>query len=265
MKKNYIKEINWILWEKYKNKKGPLFFRDVEELERGEPVDYIIDFVNFLGCKIDLSKRPLIPRPETEYWAEKAIEEIGKRKIENGDLRVLDIFSGSGCIGVAVLKAYPELVEGVDFAEKEKRFCEQIKINCRINKINPKRYKIIQSDIFAKAKGGYAPHQNKFGTGYNYILANPPYVAEKRKKGVQKSVLKFEPKTAVFGGKDGLFYIKRFLAEAKKFLSPCGKIYMEFDSWQKLGIEKILKQNKYRNYGFFKDQFGKFRYVIIKQ
>ncbi len=244
------KEINWILEEKYGGRKTPSFFRDLDKLKRGKQVDYVIGFVKFLNCKIDLSKRPLIPRPETEEWAGKAIGEIRKWKIENRNLRILDIFAGSGCIGTTLLKNVKNSF--VDFGEKEKRFCEQIKINAKINKINSKRYKIIQSDIFAEIKGKY-----------DYILANPPYVAENKRNKVQKSVLKFEPKNSVFAGTDGLLYIKKFLSQARNFLNPKGKIYMEFDSWQKAKIEEILNKNRYKEWKFFKDQYGKWRYVVI--
>ncbi len=248
---NIKKEINWLLEEKYGGAKPSAFFKDVEKLKRGEPVDYVIGFVKFLGCRIDLSKRPLIPRPETECWTERAINEL---QIASGKLRVLDIFAGSGCVGIAILKNNPTARIKVDFAEKEKKFCEQIKINCSLNKINPKRHRIIQSDLFSKIK-------NK----YDFVLANPPYVAETKKGKVQKSVLKWEPKDAVFSGKDGLFYAGKFLSQAEKFLNPGGKIYMEFDSWQKPKITAVLEQNKYKNYAFFKDQYNKFRYVIINK
>jgi len=251
------KEINWLLEEKYpsvtsgqvrsKNSGvNPEFFRDIKRLKEGEPLDYVIGFVKFLDCKIDLSKKPLIPRPETEFWTEKVIQEIGTKKV-----KCLDIFAGSGCIGVAVLNKSKNVK--LDFGEKEKKFCEQIKINVKINRINLKRYKIINSDIFGKINGKY-----------DFIFANPPYVAEIKIKNVQKTVLKHEPKNAVFGGKDGFLYIKKFLFEAKNHLNPDGKIYMEIDSWQKLELEKILKKEKYENWEIRKDQFGKTRYVIIK-
>ena len=63
------------------------------------PEEYKRGFKNFLGIKIDLSKRPLIPRPETEYWVQWFINQDHKEK-----MKCLDLFSGSGCVGVAVLK-----------------------------------------------------------------------------------------------------------------------------------------------------------------
>jgi len=238
------KEIDWILDEKYGGRVCEDFKKDIKRLERGEPVDYIIGFTEFLGCKIDLSQKPLIPRPETEYWAEKAIAGI------KANSEVLDIFSGSGCIGIAVLKHIKNAK--VCFAEKDKRLLKQIKINLKLNKIDSKKYRIVQSDVFQHVKGKY-----------DYILANPPYIAEGRKDKIQKSVLKFEPKRALFGGKNGLLFIKIFLKGARDYLKKEGRIYMEFDSRQKGEIKKILEKIGYKNYQFQKDQFERWRYLII--
>ncbi len=242
------KEINWLLKEKYSGILTKKAKRDVQRLKMGEPLDYVIGFTEFLGCKIDLSKHPLIPRPETEFWAKIAIEDIKKSKTKN--TRCLDVFAGSGCIGISVLKNIKNTK--VNFAEKEKKALKQIKINLKINNIQKHKYKIIQSDIFSDVS-----------KKYDYIFANPPYIATTRKNKIQKSVLKFEPKFALFGGKSGLFYIKNFLKNSKKHLNKNGNIYMEFDSMQKKDIEKIIKKFKYSKYQFFKDQYNKWRYVVI--
>ncbi len=246
--KNKNKEIKWLLDEKYGGAMSDLARKDIKRLEKGEPVDYIIGFVNFLGCKIDLSLMPFIPEPETEHWVGEAIKEIG---ILSPEPRILDIFSGSGCIGTAILKN----VSGVkvDFAEKENKFLKQIKINLEINNINKERFSVIKSDVFQNIKGKY-----------DFILANPPYIALSRKNKVQKSVLKYEPKIALFGGKDGLFIIKKFLKEVRNHLNENGKVYMEFDSFQKNQLEKVLKSFGYKNFVFEKDQYGKWRYIVFQ-
>ncbi len=267
--------VRWLLKEKYKGKglKGypNSFYKDIKRLELGEPLDYVIGFTEFGAppgsCKIDLSKRPLIPRPETEFWAEKAIEEIKKNKRK--DIKCLDIFAGSGCIGIAVLKHIKN--SKVDFADVDKKAIEQIKINLKINGVDVKpivrqmshnfngrynygtRYRIINSDVFNNIKGEY-----------DFIFANPPYVATARKNKIQNTVLKYEPKPALMAGKDGLLYIRKFLSQAKNHLNPGGKIFMEFGFKQKKEIEKIIKKYKYSNYEFHKDQYGKWRYVVIK-
>lgn len=261
------KEIQWLLKEKYRGRPNIKFKKDIERLKAGEPLDYVIGFTEFLGCKINLSKNPLIPRTETEYWVQKTIENSslnfnGRR---NQETKFLDIFAGSGCIGVTILKHIKN--SNVIFIEKDKKFLEQIEINCRINKIPPNRYKIIQSDIFNNSslyKRSLSQEHSFFKGGnrkFDYIFANPPYIAKNRKIKIQKSVLKYEPRMALFGGKDGLFYIKKFLAQAKNFLNPKGKVFMEFDRVQKKEIEKLLKKYGYKDWEFNKDQYKKWRWV----
>ena len=270
---NLQREIRWIRNEKYGGKITKEAEKDIARLKKGEHVDYVMGWMDFAGCRIDLSKRPLIPRPETENWTGKVIEDIQrshyafssrftpsaawgptrlgrKHSARAFSVRVLDLFAGSGCIGVAVLKHVPQA--RVDFAEKERGLLKQIKINAKLNGIASERYRVFQSDVFSNIKGKY-----------DYILANPPYVAEARKAKVQKSVLKQEPHDAVFGGKDGLYYIRKFLKEAKGHLKPNGKIYMEFDSFQKQAIANLLKQFGYTRLEFFKDQYAKWRYARI--
>ncbi len=288
MRQHLSKEIAWLLREKYRGKPTLAAVRDIKLLEKGEHIDYVIGFVDFLGCRIDLSKKPFIPRPETEFWVGEIIRRIGSVRsaicpaslrepcqIASADLfktslsslfhssplsssssplrslKVLDIFSGSGCIGVAILKHIPFAT--VDFAEKEQKFIQQIRINTKLNGIDRIRYRVIRSDIFSNIKGRY-----------DYILANPPYIAQDKRDRVQESVLKQEPKAALFGGKDGLRYIQEFLQDVKCHLTPGGKAYMEFDSWQKPAIAKILRMNKFTHFQFCKDQYSRWRYLVVE-
>ena len=263
-KTKLFNRVNWLLQEKYLGNLTNKAKKDIKKLKAGEPVDYLIGFINFLDCKIDLSKKPLIPRIETEYWVG---EVIYKLKIENQNtkIKILDVFSGSGAIGIAILKQIS--FARVVFADSEENCLKQIKINCRINKISKNRYKIIKSDVFKNVNGKF-----------DYIFTNPPYIPTKRINKIQNSVLKYEPHIALFGGEDGLFYIERFLTEAKSFINPRGpslpvpsrldgvrasKIYMEFDSIQKKQIEKLLKKLNYKDYQFKRDQYKKWRYLCL--
>ena len=108
------KERAWLLRDKYQGMVAPAFLADVKKLEQGEPLDYVIGWREFLGCRIGLSERPLIPRVETEFWTELVIKKIGQQPA-----KVLDIFAGSGCVGLAVLKHCPRAE--VIFVDNEER------------------------------------------------------------------------------------------------------------------------------------------------
>ncbi|MDO8529966.1 MAG: peptide chain release factor N(5)-glutamine methyltransferase [bacterium] len=255
MKSNMEKEIGWLLQEKYGGKMTGAAKKDIERLKAGEPLDHIIGYVEFLDCKILASKDALIPRVETEYWVGEAIREI---KGKGGKVKVLDMFAGSGCIGISIVRHFDRLSAGrfknvhVVFADSEKPALKQIEKNCTLNKIPKSAYQMIQSDIFLNIRGKY-----------DYIFANPPYIPTVRKFKIQTSVLKYEPHTALFGGENGLLYIRKFLAEAKNFLNKKGHIYMEFDSPQKKQIEALLKKYGYASWEFHKDQYSKWRWLVV--
>ncbi len=215
------------------------------------PQEYISGFSQFLNCRIDLSKKAFIPRMETEYWTAKAIKEIQKKFKK--PFHALDMFAGSGCIGIAIAKSFPRLCERIDFADSSKKALSQIRINLKINEIPEKKYRVISSNLFEDIK---------VTERYELILANPPYVAEERIKEVEKSALKYEPREALFSGKKGIKHITRFLEEARKFLNGNGLIFLEFDPLQKRYIENIIRK-KYSSFKFYKDQFGKYRWAKI--
>ncbi|MCX6790740.1 MAG: peptide chain release factor N(5)-glutamine methyltransferase [Candidatus Gribaldobacteria bacterium] len=240
-------EITWLLNEKYKGKVVLEAKKDIERLKAGEPVDYLIGFKKFLDCKIDLSFKPLIPRAETEFWVKQAIEEVKKRK-SKVRIKCLDMFAGSGCCGIAVLKQLKN--SQCDFVDIDDNCLKQIKLNLKLNGIDKKRFKVIKSDVLEKIKGQY-----------DLILANPPYISFKNKAKIQKSVLQYEPQTALLAKDNGLFFIKKFIQLVKNFLAKNGIIYLEFDSAQKKDLEKYLKKQGFRQFEFYRDQFNQWRYL----
>ncbi len=144
----------------------------------------------------------------------------------------------------------------VDFVDIDKEAIQQIKINLIKNKIPSKRYRIYRSNMFFLLR-------NK---KYDFVLANPPYVALKRIKEVDKEVLENEPWNALFAGEDGLLFIKKVLDKIDKHLKCVGYLFMEFDPLQRGEIEKILKM-KFHNYRyrFEKDQYKKERFLILQK
>jgi release factor glutamine methyltransferase len=212
----------------------------------------------------------MIPRQETEFWVEKAIHEIvtpvagaglypAPERLElppssassnQKFLKILDIFAGSGCIGIALLKNLPDTL--VDFGEKDPFLIKQIEKNLEINEIESERFRVYETDVFANI-----PPKK-----YDYIFANPPYISHDRKWQVARPVLEHEPHLALFTDDDGLFFVKKLLNEAPEFLAETGKMFIEFDQWQKETIEELVKNSKFEG-EFWKDQNEKWRVAVL--
>ncbi|MFA5249330.1 MAG: HemK family protein methyltransferase [Candidatus Paceibacterota bacterium] len=212
------------------------------------PKAYKKGFVKFLGLTIDLSQRPLIPRRETAFWTKAAIKEIKKAGKE--EIACLDLFAGSGCIGLAVLKNIKNA--SCDFGDIDPKNIKQIRINLKLNGLEDRKGRAMKTDVFSNIK-----------KKYDYILANPPYIAASREYLIQPQVRQFEPWIALDGKKEGMFFIDKFLKDAKKFLKPGGKIFMEFDLYQIKELKQALEKYGYKDYKISKDQFGQDRLVKI--
>ncbi len=201
--------------------------------------------IKFINCKIDYKDQVFQPRIETEFWVGKEIKNLENRKKK---IEILDIFAGTGCIGIAILKNIKNA--NVNFVDISDVAIKQIKINLKLNNISKERYKIYKSNLFEKLKG----------ERYDFIFANPPYVALDRISEVQKEVLEKDPHISLFAGKDGMDYIRKFFIQIKEYLKSNGKIFLEFDPFQKKKIKEILEKEKFK-FIFKKDQFGKIRWL----
>lgn len=209
--------------------------------------------IRFNNVNLILSAGVFQPRIETWFWTKKALENYVSPKLEKdlanrNPIRVLDIFAGSGCIGIFLLKNLERIT--IDFIDSSLKAVEQMKTNLKLNKIKEKRYRIFQSNLFGKIKG----------EEYDFIFANPPYVALSRISEVSQEVLSNDPKESLFAGKDGIFFIKRFLEGAGDYLKEDGEIFMEFDPCQRALIKKILQKQRLKPF-FFKDQFEEYRWL----
>lgn len=217
------------------------FLDDVKALTDGEAFEYLMGEVSFAGAKIDLSLRPMIPRPETEFWVKQAIEDIMNTK-RGFTLRVLDLFSGSGNVGIAVLKNIPESI--VDMIELDPKLKEQIGISLTKNNIKKLRTQVITGDIWSGATGTY-----------DVIFAVPPYVPPQMKDEVMQE-LSAESPLSFFDKEDGFYFHKQVLSRAKDFLKDEGMLYLEFDITQREKIEELAKEYGFTQLSFFKDPYG---------
>ncbi|MFM2340312.1 MAG: peptide chain release factor N(5)-glutamine methyltransferase [Candidatus Parcubacteria bacterium] len=257
---NYMKnqEIEWLLREKYNGEKSEAFFADCARLEAGEPLAYIIGSIPFLDATIHLDSHPLIPRPETEYWVEKAItiiKNFSRRAVLRegppfGMIRVLDLCAGSGAIGVAVAKAIPGA--SVTFAEIDPTHLPTIKKNLTENTTiySSIKYPTVESDLFANIDGTF-----------DFILTNPPYI-DKAADTVEESVALHEPHLGLFGGADGMEIIERIMAGARASLAPQGQLWIEHEPFQCEAIAALAIAHQF-SVTHHCDQYDTYRYSIL--
>lgn len=238
------KESNWLLADKYNGVETPEFKKDLVRIKNGEPLAFVIGWVPFLSTKIWLDSKPLIPRPETEFWVEKTISEI-KKRVEVEPLLTLDLCAGSGCIGVAILKHIPNAI--VHFAEIVDDHHQTIRKNIFENKIDPTRTKQIGGNLFEHVI-----------EKYDFILSNPPYINPELSNRVESNVKLHEPELALYGGAGGMEIIERIITEAPKYLNPGGVLYIEHEPEQTEKIKALAPQAE-----IFEDQFGVKRFARI--
>lgn len=187
---------------------------DLARLKEGEPLAYVIGWVPFLGLRVLLDSKPLIPRPETEAWTEDLIGRLRER-FGKEPFHMLDLCAGSGAIGLSVLQAFP--AARVTFGEIVPAHADLIRKSLAENALDAARAVVVASDLFASILPGR----------FDIIATNPPYVPEARTLDV--SVTGFEPGVALYGGPDGLALIRTIAAEAASRLAAGGELWMECD------------------------------------
>ena len=235
-----------LLRDKYKGVPTESYKQDLERLARGEPLDYLIGWKPFLGTCIMLNHRPLIPREETEYWVSQAIQQA--RRVYDAP-HCLDLFAGSGCIGIALLAHLPK--SSVVFADNAENALAQIRENLEQNALpeTGSRARVVHSDVFTA-----------LDETFDIICANPPYIDAGREE-TQASVVEYEPAEALFAPERGLALIDETLRHAHRHLAQDGVLFIEFDEWQKDALETRMDELPYREHTFHRDQFGRWRFL----
>ena len=196
-------------------------------MDKDEPEAYKIGWQPFLGLKIYLDSKPLIPRTETEWWTEELVAVMKKvwpseaRSPEDflkggNEFRFLDLCAGSGAIGCVMLARLPNA--RVFFGEIDPAHEKTILKNIRENNLNASRADVRIGDLF-----------EPFGDmRFDIIAINPPYIPSSR--ALPKSVADYEPARALYSGTDGLDIIRRIAKELPKHLAYGGTAWIEVDS-----------------------------------
>ena len=192
----------------------------------GEPVAYLIGEWEFYGLPLDISEHVLIPRPDTEVLAEKAIEFVQTL----GECRVLDLCAGSGCVGLAVASQAPKarVVLG-ELSEGALRICRQnIRRNGLSGQVVP-----LPMDVMA----GPPAHMGEF----DCIVSNPPYIPRGDIADLDVSVKDYEPLMALDGGEDGLDFYRTICRDWRDVMHPGTRLYFEVGIGQADDVLRIMR------------------------
>lgn len=210
----------------------------------GEPVDYILEYSEFMGLKFKVNSNVLIPRPETEL----IVEQANKFITENNFKYVLDLCTGSGAIAVSV--AYHNNNVSVVASDISKKALQIAKENALINSVSNK-IEFIESNMF----------DNIINKKFDIIISNPPYVTEKEYKDLERELF-FEPKTAFLAGEDGLYFYKIIAENSARYLNPKGMLLLELNANISLQIADLF--NDFLFVKIVKDYSGLDRILIAQ-
>jgi release factor glutamine methyltransferase len=226
------------------------YFKYIERRANGEPVAYIAGTAWFMSLEFIVSPAVLIPRPETEGIVEKASMII--RDELHGEAAVLDMCTGSGCIGIATASMFENVF--VHLSDVDESALDIAIRNIKKHDLS-KRVVVIKSNLF----------ENLADNKYDLILSNPPYVAEDDNQHLDEEVRQNEPSLALYGGKDGLYFYKRIAEEAGSYLNPGGYLILEVGIDQSESVSALLVQNKFTIMDIHKDISGIPRVITAKK
>ena len=216
-------------------------------VESGEPYQYVLGYVSFANCRIDVNPHVLIPRPETE----ELVYETSKRMDAYGCF--LDVGTGSGAIAIGLKKMQPEWKAfGCDISKGALATAEK---NAKQNKF--------QVDFFTCdiRQPKTNPHPS-----LDLLISNPPYIPQAKEKDLDKTVLDFEPHLALFTPDEKpLLYYEHIIDYGIKHLNENGLLALEthFDGAQ--NIADLLANHNFTDIEIIKDLYQHERFVFARK
>ena len=251
--------------EFYMNPDGKVKEELLEELERvlkqreqRVPLQYLMGECEFMGYDFYVDERVLIPRQDTECLVELAVESIREKKVKLGQeyseadhgenvskVKVLDLCTGSGCIGISVAKLCPDTeVTLADISEGALSVAKKNADNLGAD------VTLIRGNLFENIEGRF-----------DYILSNPPYIPSEVIEGLMPEVKEHEPRLALDGEVDGLSFYRKIINEAPDYLNPEGRIYFEIGAEQGKDLIRLMDERGFSEVKVHKDLAGLDRIV----
>ncbi len=216
-----------------------------------KPVQYILGTVPFLNLELIVRPPVLIPRPETEEWADLLIKRLSVSSVKKFNL--LDVCTGTGCIALALARAFPQAF--IIASDNDEDAGALAKKNADYNKID--NCAIYRSDLFDQL-----PQMH-----FSVITANPPYISLEEWTFLDRRVKNWESPQALIAQKEGTALLECIIQKAPYYLDRDKKIpgvaqlWLEIGSQQADKVATILHANEYKDITVLKDSAGKNRVV----
>lgn len=200
----------------------------LERRVKGEPLSRILREKEFWGLTFAVTPDVLDPRHDTEIIIEKALELFAEHEPE----RILDLGTGTGCLIVTLLKAWPEAKGvAVDLSPAALRIAKE---NAQRHGVEG-RITFIEGSWFEKVTGTF-----------DLVVSNPPYIPNPDIPNLEKEVREYDPILALDGGQDGLEPYKIIFSKLKEFLEPGGKALLEIGIGQQDDIARLGRESRIR-------------------
>lgn len=223
-----------------------------------EPVAYIVGSKEFWSMNFVVSKDVLIPRPETEFLVEMALNLLPENSVSQPNLapkRILELGTGSGAVVLALASMRPY---HLFFAS------DRIPAAVKVAKKNAKNHGI-ESRVGFICADWFGPFKDQMAV-FDMIVSNPPYVPSRIIGELQPEIAKFEPISAIDGSEDGLLCLRHIINNAHLYLQPKGHLLLEFGHEQRHDVQKMVDEcSKYENVIYTKDYSGFDRVVQMRK
>jgi release factor glutamine methyltransferase len=218
---------------------------------KGQSIAYITGKKEFMGLEFAVSPAVLVPRPDTEILVEQALTWLTIKARDTSRLmKVLDLCTGSGCIGISLAYYHPDIELALADISEEALTISRTNAERLLGSEKTRAVRFIQSDLLAY----FVENQEHF----DLIVTNPPYVPSKIIPQLAQEVQQ-EPHIALDGGEDGLDLIRMLITQATLLLEEEGALFLESDPEQIQSIMELLKNNGFHAIESYPDLSGSLR------
>ena len=223
----------------------------------GEPLQYVMKSWAFRHLDVLVDNRVLIPRPETEVVVQVALD-LAREMISktNSKLRVADLGTGSGVIGLSLASELP-------LGSNEVWLTDLSADALEVARANLAGLGLINGDVRVAQGSWFAALPSELKNSFDLIVSNPPYIAL-YDPSVESSVLNHEPHLALFAGSDGLDAYREIISHADEWLVTNGWIVLEIGHQQGDAVRELLAQNSFKQIEIRKDLAGRDRIALAK-